>query len=230
MWRFNSFKGGVNISISAKTIEILNELPQGVSLVAVSKTKPIEAIMESYNVGQRDFGENKVQEMILKKESLPSDIRWHFIGKLQTNKVKYLVDNVFLIHSLSSIKLLNKIESEFGKKNSIANVLIQINIGREQSKSGILLEELDDMISAIESCKYVKAKGIMVIIPKGDEETNRSYFRETKSIFDKLKRNHFNNINMDILSMGMTNDYKIAIEEGATIVRIGSGIFGVREI
>ncbi|WP_291676383.1 YggS family pyridoxal phosphate-dependent enzyme [Clostridium sp.] len=186
-------------------------------------------IIESYNTGQRDFGENKVQELISKKERLPEDIRWHFIGKLQTNKVKYLVNNVYLIHSLSSIKLLEKIESEFGKNNLCANVLIQINIGREESKSGIYEEEIEYMISAVEKCKHVKVKGIMVIIPKGNEEENRFYFSRTKQIFDKLKERKFENISMEVLSMGMTNDYKIAIQEGANLVRIGSGIFGLRD-
>ena len=174
-------------------------------------------IIESYNVGQKDFGENKVQELIFKREMLPKDIRWHFIG------------NVYLIHSLSSVKLLEKIESEFGKNNSSANVLIQINIGREESKSGLYEEELNDIIFAIEKCNHVKAKGIMVIIPKGNEEENRYYFRKTKKIFDSLKEKDFKNISMEILSMGMTNDYKIAIQEGANLVRIGSGIFGIRE-
>ena len=210
-------------------MEILKDITNDVTLVAVSKTKPVEMIIESYNIGQRDFGENKVQELIYKKEMLPNDIRWHFIGKLQTNKVKYLVNNVYLIHSLSSIKLLEKIENEFGKNNLCASVLIQINIGREESKSGIYEEELENMLSAIEKCKHVKAKGIMVIIPKGNEEENRYYFSRTKQIFDTLKEREFKNISMEILSMGMTNDYKIAIQEGANLVRIGSGIFGLRE-
>ena len=210
-------------------MEILKDIPNDVTLVAVSKTKPVEMIIESYNIGQRDFGENKVQELISKKEVLPKDIRWHFIGKLQTNKVKYLVNNVYLIHSLSSMKLLEKIESEFGKNDLSANVLIQINIGKEESKSGIYEEELENMLSAIEECKYVKVKGIMVIIPKGKEKQNRYYFSRTKTIFYELKQRKFKNISMEILSMGMTNDYKVAIQEGANLVRIGSGIFGLRE-
>lgn len=208
---------------------ILNEIPNDVTLVAVSKTKPIEMIKDCYDVGQKDFGENKVQELIAKKKLLPKDIRWHFIGKLQTNKVKYLVNNIYLIHSLSSIKLLEKIENEFSKSNSSANVLIQINIGREQSKTGIYEEELDDIIKVIEACNYVKAKGIMVIIPKGNDEGNRYYFKKTKDIFNELKKRNFKNISMEILSMGMTNDYKIAIQEGSTMIRVGSGIFGLRE-
>ena len=210
-------------------MEILKDIPNDVTLVAVSKTKPIEMIKECYDIGQRDFGENKVQDLISKKELLPKDIRWHFIGKLQTNKVKYLVNNVYLIHSLSSIKLLEKIESEFSKSNSSVNALIQINIGREESKSGIYEEELEDMIKAIEACNHVKVKGIMVIIPKGNDEENRYYFSKTKEIFNKLKDRNLKNISMEILSMGMTNDYKIAIQEGATMIRVGSGIFGLRE-
>ncbi|SCJ14498.1 Predicted enzyme with a TIM-barrel fold [uncultured Clostridium sp.] len=224
-----SFKGGINISIAEKNMAILNEIPKDVTLVAVSKTKPIEMIMECYDIGQRDFGENKVQDLIAKKEVLPKDIRWHFIGKLQTNKVKYLVNNVHLIHSLSSIKLLGKIESEFGKNNLSADVLIQINIGREESKSGIYEEELEDMIKAVENCNHVNVKGLMVIIPKGTDEENRYYFNKTKKIFDNLKDRKLKNISMQVLSMGMTNDYKIAIQEGATMIRVGSGIFGLRE-
>ena len=208
---------------------ILNEIPKDVTLVAVSKTKPIEMIMECYDIGQRDFGENKVQDLIAKKEVLPKDIRWHFIGKLQTNKVKYLVNNVYLIHSLSSIKLLEKIESEFSKSNSSVSALIQINIGREESKSGIYEEELEDMIKAVENCNHVNVKGLMVIIPKGTDEENRYYFNKTKKIFDNLKDRKLKNISMQVLSMGMTNDYKIAIQEGATMIRVGSGIFGLRE-
>ena len=185
-------------------------------------------IKECYDIGQRDFGENKVQDLIAKKELLPKDIRWHFIGKLQTNKVKYLVNNVYLIHSLSSIKLLEKIESEFSKNNSSVNALIQINIGREESKSGIYEEELEDMIKAIEACNHVKVKGIMVIIPKGNDEENRYYFSKTKEIFNKLKDRNLKNISMEILSMGMTNDYKIAIQEGATMIRVGSGNFWIK--
>lgn len=217
------------MSISNNINEIVKGIPKGVKLLAVSKTKPLEDMEEAYNAGIRDFGENKVQEIMKKKELFHKDVRWHLIGKLQTNKVKYLVNNVYLIHSLSSIKLLEKIENEFGKNNLCASVLIQINIGREESKSGIYEEELENMLSAIEKCKHVKAKGIMVIIPKGNEEENRYYFSRTKQIFDTLKEREFKNISMEILSMGMTNDYKIAIQEGANLVRIGSGIFGLRE-
>lgn len=216
------------MSISDNIENLKKEIPKSVMLLAVSKTKPLEYLEEAYEAGMRDFGENKVQEMLKKQESFHDDVRWHLIGKLQTNKVKYIVGKVYLIHSLSSIKLLQKIENEFGKSNETANVLIQINIGREESKSGVFIEELENLIVEIEKCKYVKAKGIMVIIPKGNEEENRKYFRETKAIFDDLKARNFTNITMDLLSMGMTNDYKTAIEEGSTLVRIGEGIFGKR--
>ncbi|MBU5454604.1 YggS family pyridoxal phosphate-dependent enzyme [Caproiciproducens sp. MSJ-32] len=216
------------MSIKEEIIKIRNSIPSDVKLVAVSKTKPIEDIMEAYEVGQRDFGENKVQELLEKENSLPKDINWHLIGKLQTNKVKYIVGKVCLIHSLSSIKLLNTIEKEYSKKNMIANTLIQINIGREESKNGILLEDLDVLIEAVEKCSYCKVKGIMTIIPKGTDEENRFYFKEIKKIYDNLKQKQFKNISMEILSMGMSNDYKIAIEEGANLIRIGQVIFGKR--
>lgn len=224
----STWKRGVSISIAKKIEEYRSVLPEGVTLLAVSKTKPIEDIMEAYNTGVRDFGENKVQELVIKVDELPNDIRWHLIGKLQTNKVKYIVGKVYLIHSLSSLKLLQKIEKEFGAKNITANVLIQINIGREESKSGILEEELEDLLLEIEKCNFVKVKGIMTILPKGGKETNRKYFHKIKLIFDSLGSRQFKNITMDVLSMGMTSDFREAIEEGSNLVRIGSGIFGER--
>jgi pyridoxal phosphate enzyme (YggS family) len=216
------------MSIYSNIDEIIKEIPKNVKLLAVSKTKSLEEMEEAYKYGVREFGENKVQELIYKEEEFHSDVKWHMIGNLQTNKVKFLVGKVFLIHSMSSLKLLKEIEKEFGKKNEIANVLIQINIGREESKGGLLVEELNEVIKGIEECNYVKAKGIMTVIPKGDEESNRKYFKETKKIFDELKKQTFKNIEMDILSMGMTHDYKIAIEEGSNIIRVGEGIFGKR--
>lgn len=207
---------------------LICNIPNEVTLLAVSKTKPLNELEEAYNAGIRDFGENKVQELKDKFENFYKDVRWHFIGNLQTNKVKYLVGKTFLIHSLSSIKLLEVIEKEFGKKNIIADTLIQINIGREESKGGLLEEDLDTLIEAIEKCKFVKVKGIMAVIPKGNEESNRYYFKKVKDIFDSLKNKEFKNIQMEILSMGMTHDYHIAIEEGSNLIRIGEGIFGKR--
>ena len=217
------------MSIKDNIEALEKEIPNGVKLLAVSKTKPLSDLEEAYEAGIREFGENKVQELVAKEEEFHKDVKWHFIGGLQTNKVKYLVGKMCLIHSLSSIKLLKQIEKEFGKKNEIANVLIEINIGREESKGGILEEELEDMLSEIEKCSFVRVKGIMVIIPKGDSDSNRAYFKRTKEIFESLKNREFKNIKMEILSMGMTHDYKIAIEEGSTLVRIGEGIFGKRD-
>lgn len=209
---------------------IRGNINENVTLVAVSKTKPVEDLMIAYDMGQRDFGENKVQELINKVEILPGDIKWHFIGNLQTNKVKYLVGKTYLIHSLSSLKLLRKIEEEFSKKNTLANLLIQINIGREETKGGIFEEDLDEFILEVEKCKSIKVRGLMTIIPKGNTEENRHYFKKMKSIFDKLSNNLYKNITMEVLSMGMTQDYKIALEEGSTLVRVGEGIFGKRNI
>lgn len=190
--------------------KVEKQIPANVKLLAVSKTKPIEALEEAYQCGIRDFGENKVQELLKKEEIFHKDVRWHLIGHLQTNKVKYLVDKVYLLHSLDSVKLLKELERVYKKNNKIINTLIEINIGREESKTGIFEENLEDFIEEIEKCSNVLVKGLMVIIPKGDEETNRMYFKKTKSIFDRLKTKNYKNISMDILSMGMTNDYKTA--------------------
>ena len=149
--------------------EIKSKIPSEVQLLAVSKTKPIEALEEAYAAGMREFGENKVQELLAKEEIFHKDVKWHLIGHLQTNKVKYLVDKVHLIHSLDSIKLLEEIEKVYEKNEKTANTLIQINIGREESKSGILEENLNEFIEAIEECNHILVKGIMVIIPKGNE-------------------------------------------------------------
>lgn len=216
------------MSIKDNIKAILEEIPKDVQLLAVSKTKSLEEMEEAYQVGMRDFGENKVQELMSKIENFHTDVNWHLIGNLQTNKVKYIVGKVYLIHSLSSIKLLDKIEKEYAKKDLTANVLIQINIGREESKTGFLVEELDEAIKAIEQCDHVNVKGIMTIIPKGDVDSNRRYFKEVKKIYDDLSFKQFKNIEMKILSMGMTHDYKTAIEEGSNLIRVGEGIFGKR--
>ncbi|CUP67570.1 YggS family pyridoxal phosphate enzyme [Clostridium baratii] len=216
------------MSIKENIDNIVKELPDNVKLLAVSKTRSLEEMEEAYDYGLREFAENKVQELVRKEESFHKDVKWHLIGKLQTNKVKYIVGKVDLIHSLSSVKLLNKIEDLYSRENLTANTLIQINIGREESKSGVLLEDLEELIENVEKCNNVKVKGIMVIIPKGDEESNRNYFRKTHEIFSDLGKREFKNITMEILSMGMTHDYKIAVEEGSNMVRVGTGIFGER--
>lgn len=220
--------GGIILSIVENYERVQSQLPKQVTLVSVSKTRSVDEIETVYKLGERNFGENKVQEMMDKYDKLPKDINWHLIGHLQRNKVKYLVGKVGLIHSLDSVRLLDEIEKQFGKANLVAETLIQINIGREESKTGIMLEELNDLISEVEKCSFVKVKGIMVTIPKGDENSNLYYFTKTKKVFDELKNKEFKNISMDILSMGMTHDYKQAIEAGSNMVRIGEGIFGKR--
>jgi PLP dependent protein len=216
------------LSIEEKIDKIKDNIPEGITLVAVSKTRSIEEMKIAYRKGIKDFGENKVQELVEKYENMPKDIRWHIIGHLQRNKVKYIAGKVFLIHSLDNIKLVEELEKQYSKINQAAETLIQINIGREESKTGILPENLEELLEAVESCNYVKVKGLMAIIPIGNEEACRRCFREVKNIWDMLMLRSFKNINMKYLSMGMTNDYKIAISEGSNVVRIGEGIFGKR--
>ncbi|KHD38265.1 alanine racemase [Clostridium acetobutylicum] len=209
--------------------KVKEKIPKEVTLVAVSKTKPIEDIKEAYEQGIRDFGENKVQELMSKYDEMNSDVRWHLIGHLQVNKVKYIVGKVFLIHSLDSIKLLKEIEKRYTNEGLKADVLIEINIGREESKTGILEENLEALLDECQKCNSVNVKGLMAVIPVGDENSNRHYFRKMKAIFDDLKHKNIKNVDMKYLSMGMTHDYEIAIAEGANIVRVGEGIFGKRD-
>lgn len=216
------------MDIASNIEEIRKNVPPDVKLIAVSKTKTVEDMKEAYDCGIRDFGENRVQEFLTKYDELEKDVRWHLIGHLQVNKVKYIVGKVFLIHSLDSVKLLSELEKRYSNEKLSVDVLIEINIGREESKSGILIENLDELLEECEKCTHVKIKGIMAVIPKGDEESNRKYFSQMKGLFDKLRNENLKNIEMKYLSMGMSGDYKIAIEEGANIVRIGQGIFGKR--
>ncbi|WP_138204411.1 YggS family pyridoxal phosphate-dependent enzyme [Haloimpatiens lingqiaonensis] len=216
------------MSIEENVQQILKELKEDVKLIAVSKTRTVEEMEQAYKIGIRDFGENKVQELVDKYDKFHKDVHWHLLGHLQTNKVKYIVGKVHLIHSLDSIKLLEEIEKRFKAKDAIANVLIQINIGKEESKTGIYLNELEEIMNKCEQCTNVKVKGLMCIIPKGTEEENRKYFREMNDIFQELKGKNYKNISMNILSMGMSGDYKIALEEGSNMIRVGQGIFGPR--
>jgi PLP dependent protein len=216
------------LSISENISEILNSISEDITLIAVSKYKSVPDIYEAYNCGVRNFGENKVQELINKVDELPQDINWHLIGHLQRNKVKFIVGKVKLIHSLDSIRLLEEIERQYALKELTAEVLIQINIGEEQSKTGISLNELEELLSACETCSHVKVRGLMAIIPSVSEEECRKYFAQMKDIWSNLKKRSYKNIHMKYLSMGMTNDYKIAIEEGSNMIRVGTGIFGKR--
>ncbi len=216
------------MSINENLSNIINELTEDITLIAVSKYKNVSEIKQAYDFGVRHFGENKVQELLDKIDVLPQDIKWHLIGHLQRNKVKYIAGKVELIHSLDSIRLLEEIEKQYSLKKIIAKVLIQINIGEEQSKTGILLSKLEDLIQACEQCNHVHVEGLMTIIPIGDEESCKRYFREMKNIWDNLSQRSYRNIEMKHLSMGMTGDYKLAISEGSNMIRIGTGIFGKR--
>ena len=203
--------------------------PSEVTLIAVSKTKPVEMLKEIYDAGARHFGENKVQEMCDKIEVLPDDIRWHMIGHLQTNKVKYIVDKVALIHSVDSLHLANEIQKQAVKKEVVVPILIEVNIAEEASKFGIHKEETIQLVKEISKLDHIKIKGLMTIAPYvEDPEENRLYFREIKQLSVDINNQNIDNVSMEILSMGMTGDYMVAIEEGSTMVRVGTGIFGER--
>lgn len=216
------------MDIKTNITKIKSKLPKEVTLIAVSKTKPLEDLEIAYQCGIRDFGENKVQEICEKYDNFHKDVRWHLIGHLQKNKVKYIVGKVHLIHSIDNIKLVEEIEKRYFNENLIANGLIQVNIGKETQKYGVLQEHIYDIIKLVENCNNILIKGLMVIIPKGNDDDNRKYFIKTKELFDEIKQKSYKNIEMEILSMGMTHDYNIAIDEGSNMVRVGEGIFGIR--
>ena len=198
-------------------------------LVAVSKTKPLSALQEAYNAGIRDFGENKVQELCDKYDQLPKDIRWHMIGHLQRNKVKYVVDKACLIHSVDSMRLAETISEEGMKKGVTVPVLIEVNVAGEESKFGVTLEETEGLVREIAKLPSIQIKGLMTIAPYvEDPEENRVHFSRLKQLSVDIKNKNIDNVSMDVLSMGMTGDYQVAIEEGATMVRVGTGIFGER--
>ena len=200
-----------------------------VTLIAVSKTKPLSDIEELVTYGIQEFGENKVQELTGKYENISTKVNWHLIGHLQTNKVKYIVDKACLIHSVDSVHLAEAINKEAVKKGVICNILIQVNIAKEDTKFGIDAEEIYDFIDKIKDFHNIKVKGLMTIAPFVENaEDNRIHFRNLYQLLLDIKSKNIDNIDMNILSMGMTNDYMIAIEEGATMVRVGTGIFGER--
>lgn len=212
---------------------VLKLIPPNVKLITVSKFKPIEDIKTLYSLGQRDFGENRVQEFLEKFEILPIDIRWHFIGTLQTNKVKYLVNKTYLIHSLDSLPLAKEIEKCFSKLNSIAQVLIQINIGKDHNKSGIISENIYEFIQELALYPHIKVLGFMTILPIVDIASTVILYKEMKSLYERYRALQSegklpSNINISELSMGMSDDFVEALENGATMVRVGSRIFGQR--
>ena len=201
-----------------------------VTLIAVSKTKPVEMLQEVYDAGIRHFGENKVQELCEKIEKMPADIKWHMIGHLQRNKVKYIVgNNLELIHSVDSYRLAEEINIQAKKKNVVIPILVEVNIAEEESKFGISVEDAVQLVEQISFLENVRIMGLMTIAPYVvDAEQNRLYFRRIKQLSVDIGNKNIDNVSMEILSMGMTGDYEVAIEEGATMVRVGTGIFGER--
>lgn len=203
--------------------------PKEITLIAVSKTKPLENIEELIEIGVEDFGENKVQELCDKYEHVSQPVRFHLIGHLQTNKVKYIVDKACLIHSVDSLKLAQTIQKEAAKKQVIAQILIEVNVAEEDSKFGLHTEDVIPFIQEISTMPNLHVNGLMTIAPFVDDpEDNRQYFRTLKQLSLDITSKNIDNIDMNVLSMGMTNDYKVAIEEGATMVRVGTAIFGAR--
>lgn len=200
-----------------------------VTLIAVSKTKPAAMLEAVYQAGIREFGENKVQELCEKYELLPDDIHWHMIGHLQRNKVKQVISKAALIHSLDSMRLAEQIEAEAARLGCIVPVLIEVNAAQEESKYGLAIEEVEEFVRKVAAFPHISIKGLMTIAPFVENpEDNRIYFRNLKQLSVDINRKNIDNVGMDILSMGMTNDYEIAIEEGATHIRVGTGIFGER--
>lgn len=200
-----------------------------VTLIAVSKTKPVDMLIEAYNDGIRTFGENKVQELTGKIEQMPDDIQWHMIGHLQRNKVKYIAGKVALIHSVDSYRLAEEINIQAKKHGCIIPILIEVNVANEESKFGVKLDEAEDLVRECAALDGITVKGLMTIAPfVEDPEDNRPVFKALKDKSVDIAAKKIDNVSMDILSMGMTNDYEIAIEEGATMVRVGTGIFGAR--
>lgn len=213
-----------------KACERAGRLPEDVTLIAVSKTKPLSDIEELLaDTNAVDFGENKVQELVDKYESVSRPVNWHMIGHLQTNKVKYIVDKVCMIHSVDSLNLAKTIEKEAEKHNVTVSILIEVNVAQEETKFGLACDEVLPLIMEIKNMPHIKVKGLMTIAPFVDDpEDNRVYFRKLRDLSLDIQSKSIDNIDMSVLSMGMTNDYEVAVEEGATLVRVGTGIFGAR--
>lgn len=213
-----------------KACERSGRNPEDVTLIAVSKTKPVSDIEQIYAAGIREFGENKVQEMNDKQKVLPGDINWHMIGHLQRNKVKYIVDNVAMIHSVDSVRLAEEICKEAVKKNVAVDILVEVNVAKEESKFGLYTEDVRQFVEQISKLPGINIKGLMTSAPFVDNpEDNRQYFKKLKDLSVDINAKNIDNVHMDFLSMGMTNDYVVAVEEGATHVRVGTAIFGHRD-
>lgn len=220
------------MSISSNLHDFLENVPAGVQLIAVSKTKPTEIVQEAYDAGQRVFGENKVQDLVAKQPELPDDIKWHFIGHMQTNKVKYVAPFISLFHAVDSLKLLKEINKQAAKNERIIDYLFQFHIAEESSKFGLSYVEAVELIDSAEfqNLKNARAVGVMGMATyTPDQDQLRKEFKNLKGIFDQLKETYFNDIEaFREISMGMSGDYSIAIEEGSTMIRIGTSIFGKR--
>jgi len=203
--------------------------PKDVTLIAVSKTKPVSMLVEAYEAGARTFGENKVQEIVEKFPQMPEDAKFHMIGHLQTNKVGQVIEKVELIHSVDSVHLAEKIEKEAAKRNMIANILLEVNVAREDSKFGLYMEDVIGVLQSVREFPHVCVKGLMTIAPYVENaEENRKYFKDLYQLYVDIKSKNLDNGTMSVLSMGMTGDYEVAVEEGATMIRVGTGIFGSR--
>ncbi len=219
------------MNIAKNLNEIYNTIPKNVSLIAVSKTKPINVILEAFNAGQKAFGENKIQEMVQKHEELPKDIEWHMIGHLQSNKVKYMAHFVHLIHGVDSFKTLKEINKQAVKHDRIIDCLLQLKIAREETKFGLSINDAEQLLISPEliSLRNINIKGIMGMASFIDNKTIiRTEFKALINYFNILKKYVSTNFNPSVISMGMSADYKIAIEEGSTMIRVGSAIFGER--
>lgn len=214
----------------AKACQNADRSNDSVTLIAVSKTKPISMLMDAYEWGCREFGENKVQELVDKYEAMPKDIKWHMIGHLQRNKVKYVVGKAALIHSVDSLKLAEEISREAVKKQVEVSILIEVNIAGEDTKFGVTAEETEQLVRDAAALPGVHIEGLMTIAPfTMNPEENRQYFASLKQLSVDINQKNIDNVNMNVLSMGMTGDYMVAIEEGASYVRVGTGIFGERQ-
>jgi pyridoxal phosphate enzyme (YggS family) len=219
------------MSIKENLLKIKSSLPENVTLVAVSKTKPVADLMEAYNAGQRIFGENKIQEMTEKWEQMPKDIQWHMIGHIQTNKVKFMAPYVSLIHGVDSLKLLEEINKQALKNNRIIDCLLQIHIAEEETKFGLDEQELNELLTSesFKNLNNIRIVGLMGMATFTENQSQiKKEFEHLKSIFDTLQNLKTKNFQLNTLSMGMSGDYKLAIACGSTMVRIGSSIFGGR--
>ena len=212
-----------------KACEKAGRSPQEVTLIAVSKTKPLFMLEEAYEAGARDFGENKVQEILEKHPKMPEDARFHMIGHLQRNKVKQVLPHAVLIHSVDSYRLAEQISQDAGKLGITAKILLEVNVAKEESKFGMMPEEVEEMAGQIAALPHLQIEGLMTIAPFVDDpEENRPVFRKLYQLSVDIKKKNIDNVSMGVLSMGMTGDYQVAVEEGSTMIRVGTGIFGAR--